>query len=169
MINPCLLELIQSTASSFGISWRLVYAIVRAESNFEPLACRYEPGWNKNWLVTPDVFAKSLGQSIQTEIVQQSTSFGLMQVMGAVARELGYKEHLVGLCDPETGLHYGCKKLAQLVKKYPSLNDAVAAYNAGSPRRQPNGLYTNQGYVDKIAQYIKDASALAPGNNPVEA
>ena len=162
MIRPDLLELIQNTAGSFGVPWRLVYAIINVESRFEPYACRFEPLWNEKWVVTPDVFAKSLGQSIPTEIVQQKTSWGLMQVMGAVARELGFTGYLPQLCLSEYSIHYGCKKLQQLMKRYPTdINDVVAAYNAGSPRRQPDGRYVNDGYLIKVTNAVHETRSLA--------
>jgi soluble lytic murein transglycosylase-like protein len=39
----------------------------------------------------------------------RATSWGLMQVMGQSARELGYREFIPELCDPASGLYWGCK------------------------------------------------------------
>jgi soluble lytic murein transglycosylase-like protein len=64
-----------------------------------------------------------------------------MQVMGSVARELGYTQELPKLCQLETGLIYGCKKLAECLKKHPALPDALAAYNAGITTTEAGKTY----------------------------
>lgn len=78
-----------------------------------------------------------------------------MQVMGAVARELGHEGAMHKLCEPEKGLTYGTKLLKKLVNKYENIEDAVAAYNAGSPRRTEDGEYVNQYYVDAIMSNLE--------------
>ena len=87
-----------------------------------------------------------------TERQDQMTSWGLMQVMGAVARELGHTGPLSDLLDPPTGLFYGCLHLRRFRAKYDIWPDVIAAYNAGSPRRVAGqiGPYVNQSYVDKV-------------------
>ena len=74
-----------------------------------------------------------------------------MQVMGAVARELGHTGPS-DLLDPPTGLFYGCLHLRRFRAKYDIWPDVIAAYNAGSPRRVAGqiGPYVNQSYVDKV-------------------
>jgi soluble lytic murein transglycosylase-like protein len=43
-------------------------------------------------------------------------SFGLMQVMGEVARERGFKgKFLSALCDPEIGVPIGCEYLKHIM------------------------------------------------------
>ena len=82
----------------------------------------------------------------------QQASWGLMQVMGAVAREYGFKQHFPALCDVHTGLQYGCRHLGRLRDRFLERHGwegVVAAYNAGSPRRDSLG-WVNQGYVDKV-------------------
>jgi soluble lytic murein transglycosylase-like protein len=74
-----------------------------------------------------------------------------MQVMGAVAREFGYKKHFPELCG-EDGIRIGCKLLRKLFEKYQDRygNDGViAAYNAGTPVLAYN-KFTNQSYVNKV-------------------
>lgn len=139
-------------AERFDVDPSLVRAVIHVESDWHPLRTRYEPNWK--YLVTPEVFAKSLGITNPTEVVMQSMSWGPMQVMGSVARELGFKDYLQKLSEPELGLYYGCKKLQSFLIKHKSTEDAVASYNAGSPRKNSSGLFENQSYVDKVfSQY----------------
>lgn len=122
---------IEHNANRFGLDPKMVDAVCAVESSHEPWATRYEPGWR--WFADVDFHAGETRITKATERVQQATSWGLMQVMGAVSRELGYRGHLPGLCTPHWGLYYGCMKLQQLYEKHGSVMDALAAYNAGRP------------------------------------
>ena len=68
-------------------------------------AIRYEPGFRARY-VTPLEFNP-------TEEIARSISWGLMQVMGQVAREHEFQRpFLSALCDPSAGLTFGCIVLA---------------------------------------------------------
>ena len=137
------------------ITPELVFAICITESSLNPWATRYEPNWR--WGATPLKFSKKLGITEDTERVQQATSWGLMQVMGTVARELGFLKELPRLCDPVLSLTYGIKKLKTIEKRYPNhLDEIIAAYNAGSPRRElKKNRFVNQDYVDKVFKNLE--------------
>ena len=144
MDNTELTTLIKSAASRRSLPWELVYAICQVESSLNPSAIRHEPRYR--WLVGDNETMSP------TERQDQMTSWGLMQVMGAVARELGHTGPLSDLLDPPTGLFYGCLHLRRFRAKYDIWPDVIAAYNAGSPRRVAGqiGPYVNQSYVDKV-------------------
>lgn len=151
-----MIKLIETTASVMNLDPHLVRAFCEVESALNPLAARFEPGFN--YLVTPKDWAKKMRITEATEIMLQKTSFGMMQVMGAVARELGLTDSILTLVTPEVGLKYGCLKLAQCLKKYPKQDHAIAAYNAGSPRFDKAGALVNAEYVSKIHdRYFKIA------------
>jgi hypothetical protein len=83
----------------------LVCAVVEQESAWDTHAIRYEPGFRTRY-VAP------LGLP-PTEEIARSISWGLMQVMGQVAREHGFQgKFLSALCDPAIGLDLGCAALA---------------------------------------------------------
>lgn len=130
-------------AKGWGLKPSLVRAIVQVESSGNPKAIRYEPAFYERYV-------KGKGYQA-TEAHLLSSSWGLLQVVGLVARELGYEEHLSFLLLPELGLFWGCRKLAELATKYPDEQETIAAYNAGSPRRLKDGTFVNQEYVDKVA------------------
>jgi soluble lytic murein transglycosylase-like protein len=75
--------------------------------------------------------------------------------MGATARDMGFDgSFLTALCDPFTGLEYGCRYLRSLIKRYGwDQRAGVAAYNAGSAVRKPDGTFKNQDYVDAVAKF----------------
>jgi len=131
-----------------GIESNLVLSIIKAESNFDPYAIRFEPHWKL--FVSPEGHANKCRISVETEKILQGSSLGLMQVMGAVARELGHKDNLLHLTRPETAIKYGCLKIKDIMRKFTYLDDVIAAYNAGTPRRNEDGTYKNQAYVTKV-------------------
>ena len=130
----------------------LVRAFCEVESAFNPWAVRYEPGYR--WLVGNEVDLTA------TERTMQMTSWGLMQVMGAVAREHGFTGPIPQLCDPIIGLRYGCLHLNKLHARYVLWPDTIAAYNAGTPR-MVQGQYVNQTYVDRVDAAWKRNDATA--------
>lgn len=143
-------SLIEKIARRHGLAVALVAAVVRVESGGNPWAIRYEPAFFDRYIAPKPVKSKA-PCSDQTEARMQATSWGLMQIMGATARETGFDGvFLSELCDPEVGLEWSCRYLVKLVKRYGDGEAAVAAYNAGSPRKLANGQFRNQAYVDKI-------------------
>lgn len=149
-------NIIDKTSKRHGLDPTLIGAFCYVESGGKPSASRYEPNWR--YFVTPDVFAKRLGITVETESVHQATSFGIMQVMGTVARELGFQDNLPKMIIPHVGIEYGILKLKLLIAKYQALPEAIAAYNAGTPRRDGTGKFENQDYVDKVTKCHVDLS-----------
>lgn len=144
-------EMVEDVASRYELDPFLVGAIVYIESGGNPLAMRYESHYR--WLVKDA--ERPLTCTADTEQILQKCSFGLMQMMGAVARERGLKGWMTELFDPELNLEIGCRHLARFFHRYEVMDDAVASYNAGSPRKK-DGKYVNQGYVDKVKGKMKE-------------
>jgi soluble lytic murein transglycosylase-like protein len=135
-----LIALARATASKHALDAALVCAVVEQESGWDAHAIRYEPAFRTRY-VAP------LGLP-PTEEVARSISWGLMQVMGQVAREHGFTgKFLSALCDPATGLDIGCAVLAAKVSAAagdssprldspstwePSLAHALALWNGGA-------------------------------------
>ena len=143
---------IQAAAARHGLAPVLVAAIVQTESAGNPWATRFEPDFLNSYV---DAAPRRFGAvSVQTERMCRAISFGPMQIMGQVARERGFTGvFLTELCDSETGLEYGCRHLAALRDRYLALwglDGVIAAYNAGSPRRDSWGNFVNQSYVDTV-------------------
>src|SRR5207245_1331912 len=102
----------------------------------------HESEWNPN-AVNPD-----------------DPSYGLMQVLfgpGGPYPSVTTQQ----LLDPATNIQLGMDFLRYQLGRYPILEDAIAAYNAGSPRRDAAGQYINtvgstqvQDYVDDVLMYF---------------
>jgi len=142
------LNIITRVSIKYEIDTCLLAAIVATESMGNSNATRYEAHYK--WLVKPDFFARLNRITKDTEEVHQRTSWGLLQIMGANIRDLGYNDSLLKMADPETALNYGAKFFKGLLNKYDSVEDAVSSYNQGSPRKRADGLYCNYGYVEKV-------------------
>lgn len=134
--------MIQSHPDRGSLPVECVMAFCVVESSLNPWAYKYEPGYK--WLVGQDLNA--------SERCGQMISWGLMQVMGGVAREHGFTGPFPALCDPMTGLRYGMLHLRKLWARHQQWPDTIASYNAGRPVRVDD-KYVNQVYVDKILKW----------------
>lgn len=154
-------DAIKTAAAANDIEPALVAAFVDVESSGNTLKSRYEP--NFSYFVDLNKFASLTGVSLMTERVQQATSWGLMQVMGARARGLGFKDLFPDLCYVDIGLQVGCLALKDLQRRFPGdtqVNSAgqltwsgglCCAYNHGHPELNPmTGLWVVEGYVMAI-------------------
>lgn len=149
-------ELVVKIAKEQGVDPSLSLAICQTESAFNPGAVRFEP----QWIYLKDVlkFAKLNNITADTETQLQKMSWGLGQVMGSVARELGHPGYIHELAaSPATGLLFHCRKIAALMKRIdcPTQDDVISAYNAGSPIKIADGTYRNQRYVDLVKKAMQ--------------
>lgn len=136
---------INEKAKKYNIPIGLVKAIIQVESSGVESATRYEPGFKRKYLQNMSIS--------EAEKIARATSYGLMQLMGQVAIELGFKGELVLLLHPEINIEWSLKHLANFIKKYFNTYGwlgVIASYNAGSPSLLSTGKYVNQRYVDKV-------------------
>lgn len=135
MTNADLIALARTTAASHGLEASLVCAVVEQESGWNPWALRYEPAFFTKY-VAPLVGTQHLSA---TESNGRATSWGLMQVMGQVAREHGFAGlSLAELCDPATALQIGCQVLSsKLSSAGGNSQRALLLWNGGSNERYP--------------------------------
>ena len=97
-----------SAAQAHGLDASLVCAVIEQESSWNPWAMRYEPAFFTKYVAS----LYTNNKVSATEAYARGMSWGLMQVMGQVARENGFTDHyLSGLCDPATGIDLGCRVL----------------------------------------------------------
>lgn len=152
--NLAMLSMIILTARQAQIPPEMVLAIIEAESGGQVYAVRVNPGYP--YLIPqakrPD------GCNPKTEHAMQCTAWGLMQVMGATARGMGFEGWLSELTDPEINIAVGAAYLARLTERYGvryGSDGVIAAYNAGAPRRGADGKFLNQAYVDSVRRGMK--------------
>lgn len=152
-----ILQIINDKSRAYDLDNVLIQAIVQIESSYMEKAMKYEMGFT--YYYSDLYFAKFFHIDQNTERALQRFSYGLMQVMGGTARAYGFTGFLTDLLDPQTNLEYGCKFFASLVKRYKYTNDQIAAYNAGSVKKNQDGTYVNQKYVDKVLGAVEQILA----------
>lgn len=131
-----LIALAKEVAGRFKLDPALVCAVVEQESDWDPWAMRYEPLFFAKY-----VASLYTGNKITaTEAYARGFSWGLMQVMGQVAREHGVSlKHLSGLCEPEAGLSVGCQKLSdELYRHNGNVWNTLLAWNGGGSLVYPD-------------------------------
>lgn len=158
-------KIIQPIAEKYSLPPSLVAAIIQVESGGNPWAMRYEPAFFRRYVQGQSHVIVPKGVSRETEEVARATSFGLMQVMGQVARENGFDGvFLSALCDPQTGIEAGCKQLAKMARSFPAPRfgwDAVcAAYNGGKGAVKSHTEFSNAAYPAKV---LKTLGGVWPG------
>ena len=142
--------LLERIAREHGLDPELVLALVQVESGGNQWAWNPEPHYR--YVVdcrtglpfrkltreeasskTPPVDFPRLAGDRDQEWWGQQASWGLMQVMGAVAREQGFRgDYLTELCEAHINLRIGCQVLSKnLFWAGGSAVKALGAYNAG--------------------------------------
>ena len=109
-MNDSFDALIADAAARYGLPFSWIKAVVATESNFDPMAQRSEPQINDE-------------------------SIGLMQLLTATARGLGFTGSIDELYDPWINIDLGARLLAQLKSRYGSFRRVYSAYNSGNPDR----------------------------------
>ena len=119
----------------------LICAIIEQESNFNPWAYRFEPGFLARYVAHLDLdLTESEGRSI---------SWGLMQTIGQSVRELGYEGPLPQLCEPETGIFWGCKLFRmKLIAARHDSRQGLLYYNGGGNIHYPDQV------LARIGQFV---------------
>lgn len=130
-------------------------AWVAQESSWDTYATREEPAFYRRYILPK---LDSMGRRAKREQWELAISFGLLQVMGVTAREMGFtNKYLSQLSDPSLGLYYGVKYLLhQKSRGDGSWAQALAAYNGGVGGSPDNRTapYRNQHYVDDVLRRV---------------
>lgn len=137
-------QLASKYAAKYAIDPALLCAVVHHESSWNTWASRYEPMFYDKY-ITPLIDKGEVHTA--TEANARATSYGLLQIMGQVARERGFAgKFLTELCDPEVCLEYGCRKLKMALDHHPgNVRAALLEWNGGG----------DQQYPDLVLQFLK--------------
>ena len=155
--------LIVAAADRYVIPRPLALAVVEQESAFDPWAWNPEPKYRYLWNlrtnqpfrkltpaeiaseVPPLDFKAYLGVSADAEWWGQQASWGLYQIMGAVAREYGFRGRFLSqLCDPAVGVELGCRHLGVLLRRFKNPFSALEAWNGGPGAVGHHPKYANE-------------------------
>lgn len=165
----------RDAAAKYGLELALLLGLVEKESSFQQGAWNPEPPWKYFWDIDrnrpfrpvtdaeiasekpPVDFPAPRGVPADAEWWAQQASWGLTQVMGGVARELGYDGPWLTdlLLDPVLVVDLGCRHLLKKLRRYgDNLPPAISAYNLGTAMKHETGPkageFWNQDYVDDV-------------------
>jgi len=131
-------------AAKRGLDAKVVCAVCQHESSWIPIQTRFEPGWFEqlNQPAQKIVLHTPLKSRI-TEIAELSMSWGLMQVLGLTARDLGCTEPWLAAlaADPAVGIEWGCRVLRnKLDHSAGDLRTALLKYNGGGDPHYPDKI-----------------------------
>jgi soluble lytic murein transglycosylase-like protein len=144
-----LVALARAAATAHNLDPALVCAICEQESSWNPWALRFEPAFERRYI------HPALPQAPTTEELCLAISWGLMQVMGQVAREHGFAgASLASLCDPATAVDVGCRVFAaKLSAAGGRIENALLLWNGGS-----NQVYPSQ-VLSRLCRYGQSQQA----------
>lgn len=153
--TPYRLE-IETIAQRHELPPDLVEAVVLTESAGHTDAFRFEPAFFVKYQAPKPEWQYAL-----TNPRRYGSSYGLMQVMLAVAQEMGFTGIPEALFQPEIGLEFGCRKLRELlqwaerkgagVPEDVRVRSALAAYNGGHLKNEPDfAPDRNAAYATKV-------------------
>jgi len=146
------LPIINDIAVQYNVPVALILAHIKQESNFDPKAYRAEPAIN-------------------------DASYGLMQVLLKTAKMFVPTATVDQMYDATFNINVGTVYIAKNLNRYDgNIQDAIAAYNAGSAIKNADGKYTSskgntivQSYVDKVYKnYLNYDNWLNEGANVVD-
>lgn len=154
--NDARLALVGKYALKYALDPAIVAAVCEQESGWNPNAIRFEPAFEARYI------KPALPSAPTTIELTKAMSFGLMQIMGEVAIELGWRgKFLTELCDPDIGVEYGCRKLEKCFAAMRQRSSAMAKpddpegalliYNGGG-----NTFYGKQ-VLARVAHYAISA------------
>lgn len=124
MTKPEIIALAKQTATKYALPPDVVMGIIEQESSFDTWAIRYEPEFQIRYVKALDLDP--------TTSVARSISWGLMQVMGQSVREIGYVGPLPQLCDPATGIEWGCRLfMTKMAHAAGNVEAALSLWNGG--------------------------------------
>jgi len=148
-------------ALDHGLDPKLLAAIVSRESSWDPWAWNPEPRYQYFWdlrksipfrkVTEPELASKrppadfpALAGDRDQEWWGQQASWGLMQVMGAVARECGFRgPYLPATLDPFDNLRLGCIHLRRKIHQAEGdIRHALLLWNGGGNPRYPQEVLT---------------------------
>jgi len=139
MIYPIKYEdIVEKYSTKYEVDKYLIYAIIKAESNFDDKA-------------TSSKEAKGLMQLMPNTAKDIAKTFDSNEEVNF--ENLSKEEILNKLLDPKLNINLGTKYISLLINKYKSIELALVAYNAGSGNVDN---WIEQGILDKDGTNIEN-------------
>lgn len=157
-------SLLEKEVKGSSLDVNLMLAIIETESTNNPWAVKYET--RSTLYNNPVIYCRKNGIDLPTEKNLQHISWGLFQIMGFAARDMGFQDILTKLLIPEVNVIWGVEFFkARCMRRYEKIEDQIAAYNAGTARTDGNGLYlpaSTQTYVKTVLESYNKFNLVKP-------
>lgn len=122
-------SLVDRWCGELKVSQSLILSIIQMESAGNPDAIRYEPAYEKRYILNNAVWRERCKQ-IGISSKEAATSYGLMQLMFTTAWGFNCRNPK-DLFDPNTNIRFGTALVAQKFKKGMTAEETLCAYNGG--------------------------------------
>lgn len=151
-LSKPLKDIIFANADRYKINHTFLVAVAKTESEFNQYAQRFEPAYP--WLYSVKELSEILKVNRSTMEGFQRMSYGVFQIMGAVAYEYGFRDWPGKLFDYELNCKYACEHINRLQRRFEVFTpeEMYASYNSGKPRKSDNGCWVNQ---DNVSRFLK--------------
>lgn len=155
----------ESKYVNFPVDNSLILAMVWQESAGDPWAIRYESRYQYFYdLKTKKSLYKkgtrfgsnrinALSVLGETEFHMQSTSFGLLQIMGAVAREYGFVDkYLTTMCNAEFNIEVGLRVIKKYYELTGNVEKMLLRYNGGGNKNYPQEVIAKHNAIKALTK-----------------
>lgn len=141
-----LIVMLKAEATRQSLDPALMCAIAEQESNWEIYATRYEDAFYNRYL------KKLYPGKPTTESIQRAISFGVLQLMGQSAREIGYSAiGLATLLEPIINFRFGCMHFANKLKSAKGdVEKALLLWNGGSAPNYGKEVLARKGKYSEV-------------------
>lgn len=133
---------ILTSSKKYNVPVEVIQAVIQIESAWNIMAFRNEPDYR------------------QSDGTLGDASRGLMQILHDTAKWLGFSGRPTELFNPTINIDLGTKYLAYQFGRYKNWYDAVAAYNAGSARKNEFGEYVNSRGETNVQDHVNKFIAV---------
>lgn len=153
-VTPSFLDNLRSLGPSDGFMDRMSKRLSHFDEHISAASTQFNVPPS---LIKAIITAESAGNP---HAVSPVGAKGLMQLMDGTAKDVQVRN----VFDPEENIMGGTRYIARMLKSFGSLENAVAAYNAGPGNVQKHGgippFAETKAYVRKVVRYMNEYKAL---------
>lgn len=112
-------KIVAQNCDRYGIEYALMFSIIKAISHWNFFCILYDQSCTGYCKVS---------DSSETEVLLQRVRWGVTQIYGYKARQLGYEGNLAELIKPEINIKYAVKQIAGYINKGYDFKKICEAY-----------------------------------------